>query len=87
MTTLGIQGATVTDVRSWGYVVWGILALAVAIPEIVAAFGREFVPWPGFARTVTHLQARKPWLGALFLAAFAVLVVHIIFYPWPTPLE
>jgi hypothetical protein len=77
----------VTDVRSWGYVVWGILALAVAIPEIVAAFGREFVPWPGFARTVTHLQARKPWLAALLLAAFAVLVVHIIFYPWPTPLE
>jgi hypothetical protein len=87
-TTLGvIQGASVTDVRSWGYIVWGILALVIAIPEIVAAFGKEFVPWPGFARTVTHWQARKPWLAALFLAAFAVLVVHIIFYPWPTPVE
>lgn len=70
-----------------GYFVWGTLALAVAVPEILAAFGREFVPWPGFARTVTHLQARKAWLAALFLALFAVLGVHIIFYPWPTPLE
>jgi hypothetical protein len=64
-TTMGvIQGASVTDVRSWGFVVWGILALVVAIPEIAAAFGKEFVPWPGFARTVTHWQARKPWLAA-----------------------
>jgi hypothetical protein len=70
-----------------GYVVWGILALIVAIPEVVAALGREWVPWPGFARTVTYLQARQPWLAAFVLAAFAVLVVHIIFYPWPSPLE
>jgi hypothetical protein len=71
----------------FGYVVWGILALIVAIPEVIAAFGREFVPWPGFARTVTHLQARIPWLAVVFLAAFAVLGVHIVFYPWPTPLQ
>lgn len=69
-----------------GYVVWGMLALIVAIPEVIAAFGREWVPWPGFARTMTHLQARRPWLAAVFLAGFAVLAVHIIFYPWPTPL-
>jgi hypothetical protein len=36
---------------------------------------------------VTYLQARRPWLAAFVLAAFAVLVVHLIFYPWPSPLE
>ena len=70
-----------------GYVVWGLLALVVAIPEVFAALGREWVPWPGFARTVTYLQARRPWMAAFVLAAFAVLVVHIVFYPWPSPLE
>jgi hypothetical protein len=70
-----------------GYIVWGALAAAVAIPEILAAFGKEFVPWPGFARTVNYLQARKPVLTMFLLALFAILVVHIVFYPWPTPLE
>ena len=67
----------------WGYVVWGILAALVAIPEILAAFGRELVPWPGFARTVVYLQARRPVLTMILLGLLAVLIVHIIWYPWP----
>jgi hypothetical protein len=67
----------------WGYLVWGILAAMVALPEIVAAIGREFVPWPGFVRTLVYLQARKPTLSMVLLGLFAVLVVHIIWYPWP----
>jgi len=67
-----------------GYVVWGVLAGMVAIPEILAAFGKELVPWPGFARTVVYLQARRPILTMVLLALFAILVVHIIWYPWPS---
>jgi hypothetical protein len=67
-----------------GYWVWGLLAGVVAFPEILAAFGKELVPWPGFARTVIYLQARRPTLTMLLLGLFAVLVVHIIWYPWPS---
>jgi hypothetical protein len=69
--------------EQWGYLVWGILAAAVAVPEILAAIGREFVPWPGFARTVIYLQTRRPILTMVLLGLFAVLIVHIIWYPWP----
>ena len=66
-----------------GYLVWGILAGIVAFPEILAAVGRELVPFPGFARTVIYLQARRPLLTMILLGLFAVLLVHIIWYPWP----
>lgn len=68
-----------------GYVIWGVLAIVVLIPELLAAFGREIIPWPGVARTATNLSARAPWLGMVFLAGFVILGVHIIFYPWPSP--
>jgi hypothetical protein len=61
----------------------GIFAVIVAFPEILAAIGRELVPFPGFARTVIYLQARRPTLTMVLLGLFAVLIVHVIWYPWP----
>ena len=66
-----------------GYLVWGALALIVAVPEVLAAVGKELVPWPGFARTVVYLQARSPMITMIVLALFAILIVHIVWYPWP----
>ena len=67
-----------------GYVIWGALAVFVAIPEILAAVRKELVPWPGFTRTAVYLQARSPRISMILLALFAVLIVHIVFYPWPS---
>ena len=67
-----------------GYVVWGALAVFVAVPEFLAAVRKELVPWPGFTRTVVYLQARSPRITMVVLALFAVLIVHIVFYPWPS---
>jgi hypothetical protein len=66
-----------------GYLVWGALAVIVAVPEVLAAVGKELVPWPGFARTVVYLQARSPLITMIVLALFAILIVHIVWYPWP----
>jgi hypothetical protein len=66
-----------------GYLVWGALAVIVAVPELLAAVGKELVPWPGFARTVVYLQARSPLITMIVLALFAILIVHIVWYPWP----
>ena len=68
----------------WGYVVWGVFATVVAIPEVAAFAGKTWVPWPSFARTVYNLHRRHPWLAMAVLAGFAILVVHIIFHPWPS---
>ena len=69
--------------EQWGYVVWGAVAVATLIPELFAIFGRSFVPFPGIARTAANLEARWPWAAMIFLAGFAILAVHIVFYPWP----
>ena len=66
-----------------GYVCWGAFAVAVLIPEILAYFGKSFVPFPGIARTATNLEARAPWVALVFLAGLAILAVHLVFYPWP----
>ena len=66
-----------------GYVVWGLVAAIVVVPELLALFGSRVIPWPGLARTATNLEARFPKAAMLFLAGLAVLAVHLVFYPWP----
>ena len=66
-----------------GYLVWGIFALCIVIPECLAYFGKSFTPFPGAARTATNLEARWPFAAMLVLAGLAILAVHLVFYPWP----
>jgi hypothetical protein len=66
-----------------GYIVWGAFLLAIAIPELIAYFGKSFAPFPGFARTAANLEARWPLAAVIILAGLAILAVHLIFYPWP----
>jgi hypothetical protein len=66
-----------------GYVVWGAFALAVVIPEVLAYFGKSFVPFPGVVRTAYNLELRWPVAAIVFLAGLAILSVHLVLYPWP----
>jgi hypothetical protein len=66
-----------------GYLVWGIFALCVVIPESLAYFGKSFTPFPGAARTAASLAARWPLASVILLAGMAILAVHLVFYPWP----
>jgi hypothetical protein len=66
-----------------GYIVWGAFAIAVAIPELIAYFGKSFAPFPGVARTAANLEARWPLAAVVILAGLAILAVHLVFYPWP----
>jgi hypothetical protein len=69
--------------ENWGYVLWGLFAVAILIPELLSSFGKKFIPFPGIARTAANLAARQPWAAMIFLAGLAILAVHIVFYPWP----
>jgi hypothetical protein len=66
-----------------GYVVWGIFALCIFIPECLAYVGKSFTPFPGAARTAANLAARWPLAAMMVLAGLAILSVHLVFYPWP----
>jgi len=66
-----------------GYICWGLFALAVLIPEVLAYFGKSFTPFPGVARTAANLESRWPLAALVILAGLAILTVHLILYPWP----
>ncbi len=66
-----------------GYICWGVFAVAVIVPELIAYFGKSFAPFPGVARTAANLEARWPLAAVVILAALAILTVHLVFYPWP----
>jgi hypothetical protein len=64
-----------------GYIFWGVMALLVAVPELIAA--RWHVPWPTISETVGHLEKRHHWVRVLVVAGLAALTTRIVFYPWP----
>jgi hypothetical protein len=67
----------------WGYLVWGVLALFVALFELLAAFDDDNTPWPTLSRTTGNLQDDYPVTAIPILAGLVVLGARIVFYPWP----
>ena len=65
-----------------GWIIWGSFGVAILIPELLAIADKRWY-WPTVARTAANLEARVPWLAMLILAGFAVLTVHLVFWPWP----
>lgn len=66
-----------------GYIVWGVFAVAVIVPEVIAYFGKSFAPFPGVARTAFNLELRWPLAAVVILAGLTILTVHLVLYPWP----
>jgi hypothetical protein len=71
----------VARAERFGYVVWGIVVLFVAIPELLAAFWH--MPWPTLSETIGHLEQRHHWVRVPVLGGLAVVATRIAFYPWP----
>lgn len=70
--------------REWrGYILWGSLAVVVAVFELLAAFDGDNTPWPTLSETAGNLQRRHEWTAMPILAGLAVLGARIVFYPWP----
>jgi hypothetical protein len=67
----------------WGYAFWGAIALLVAVPELMAAFGENATPWATISATVAHLEGRYDWVAVVVLGGLVVLTVHLAFFPWP----
>jgi len=66
----------------WGYVFWGLMGIAVAIPELLAALDTT-MPFPTISRTSANLAARHEWVSMIYLGGLVTLGARIVFYPWP----
>ena len=65
-----------------GYLVWGIFALCIVIPECLAYFGKSFTRSRA-RRERREPRGRWPLAAMIVLAGLAILAVHLVFYPWP----
>jgi hypothetical protein len=69
--------------RRTGYLVWSLVALVIAVPEIWGTFGN---PWfYSISRTTGHLEDLWTGVRAIVVALIAVAAVHAVLYRPDTP--
>jgi hypothetical protein len=77
--SLMARWANIEKRERWGYGVWGLVALVIAIPEISAAW--HMVPWPTISGTVGHLEYRWSWVALIVVALVVSAGFHAVKYP------
>ena len=65
----------------WGYGVWLLMGVVIAVPEIWAGVGTP--PWPTISATVGHLEARWNWVAILVVALIVVVAARAASYLQP----
>jgi hypothetical protein len=73
--------SNVSPRERWGYVVWGSIALVVAIPELGAAIW-ERGPWPTISGTIGHLEELWSPTAIFPVAVIVVAAASIFRYAW-----
>ncbi|WP_330183502.1 hypothetical protein OHB26_07595 [Nocardia sp. NBC_01503] len=54
----------------WGYLMWGLAGLAIAVPELASVF--RLAGWPTISATIGHLQAEHS--GVRLVVVFVIVV-------------
>jgi hypothetical protein len=68
-------GADEASRRRWGYGVWGLVGVVIAVPELWAVSGTA--PWPTISATVGYLEGRWNWVALIVVALIVVPTVEI----------
>jgi len=85
MTTAnGGRSARIGRRELWGYIVWGAMALVIAIPEITAAVDHK-VPWPTISGMTGHLEYRWSWVALIVVALIVFAAFQTVTYQWSPP--
>ncbi len=60
----------------WGYLMWGLAALAIAGPELASVF--RLADWPTISNTTGHLEAAHDWVRLIVVLVIAVLGYYAV---------
>jgi hypothetical protein len=63
--------------RRWGYAVWVVAALVVAVPEITAAFSHGALGFITISETIGHLERYHSWVELGVVAAIVLVVFSL----------
>lgn len=69
-----------------GYVLYSLIAVFwVIVPNVLAYWFKKDVPFTTLFYTVRCLGRRLQLVAALVAALLIILLLHLAFYPWPSP--
>jgi hypothetical protein len=68
----------------WGYALWGVVGLIIAVPEIAAAAWHGG-PWPTISGTIGHLEVIWSGTAILVVAVIVAVVMHMLRYRPDSP--
>jgi hypothetical protein len=76
-------GATVSGRdETNGYVFWGLVALFIGIPELLAAFSKTLkadIPWPTISNLVGRdLESHHHWVALIVVGVIVVVTLHTL---------
>jgi uncharacterized membrane protein len=60
--------------RRWGYLVWVVAGLVIAVPEITAAASGNVLPFTTISGMVGHLERHHSWVELIVVAAIVFVV-------------
>jgi hypothetical protein len=68
-----------------GYVFWGLVALFIGVPEVLAALSSTLkadIPWPTTSNLIgKDLERHHHWVALLVVALIVVVTIHALTYP------
>jgi hypothetical protein len=89
--TLAIVGASLIAAASdnrylVGYVLYSLIAIFwIAIPNVAAYYFKMDFPFTNLFFTISFLGRRLQFVAAFVAALLVILLLHLAFYPWPSP--
>lgn len=60
----------------WGYLMWGLAGLAVAVPELASVF--RLAGWPTISATIGHLQTQHSWVRLVVVFVIVVAAYYAV---------
>jgi hypothetical protein len=85
-TAVGVVTTDVDDEFVVGETLYGLTALFWVVAPAVLAWPRKWaadIPFPTLIETVRSFERRLRVLALLLATGMAVLLLHLVFYPWP----
>lgn len=68
-----------------GYLFWGLVALFIAVPELLAGFSKTLradIPWPTISNLVgKDLEAHHHWIALVVVGLIVAVTVHALDHP------
>jgi hypothetical protein len=69
--------------RKWGYLVWGLTGLVIAVPEIWAAKWPDNARFPTISGTVGYIEYWHDWVALLVIAVLVWAAFHALEFRSP----